>query len=102
MTYVRGTDKPVFSEEAAFTMLAGKPVVTNPTQLLNLYNNGMLDTSELETMIRQEAFGLVIMRAQFYPPPVLSAIGQHYELIEHIPMNGFLYIIQQPIGQPEN
>ncbi len=98
MAYVRGTDLPVFSEEAAFTMLAGKPVVTNPTQLLNLYNNGLLDTSELEAMIRREAFGLVIMRAQFYPPPVLAAIGQHYGLVEHIPMNGFNYIIMQPLG----
>jgi len=101
MEYVRGTDLPVFSEEAAFTMLAGKPVITNPTQLLNLYNNGLLDTSALEAMIRQEAFGLVIMRAQFYPPPVLEAIGQHYGVVEHIPMNGFNYIIMQPLGQPE-
>ena len=101
MAYVRGTDLPVFSEEAAFTMLAGKPVITNPTQLLNLYNNGLLDTSELGAMIRREAFGLVIMRAQFYPPPVLAAIGQHYGVVEHIPMNGFNYIIMQPLGQPE-
>ena len=101
MDYVRSTNKPVFSEEAAFTMLAGKPVVTNPTQLLNLYNNGLLDTSELEAMIHRESFGLVIMRAQFYPPPVLEAIGQHYALVEHIPMNGFNYIIMQPLGRPE-
>ncbi|HOU14700.1 MAG TPA: hypothetical protein PKZ84_16465 [Anaerolineae bacterium] len=101
MEYVRSTDLPVFSEEAAFTMRAGKPVVTNPTQLLNLYNNGLLDTTELEAMIRREAFGLVVMRAQFYPPPVLAAIGQHYGLVEHIPMNGFNYIIMQPLGQPE-
>lgn len=101
MEYVHSTDLPVFSEEAAFTMRAGKPVVTNPTQLLNLYNNGLLDTTELEAMIRREAFGLVVMRAQFYPPPVLAAIGQHYGLVEHIPMNGFNYIIMQPLGQPE-
>lgn len=101
MAYVRGTELPVLSEEAAFTMLAGKPVVTNPTQLLNLYNNGMLDTGALEAMIREETFGLVVMRAQFYPPPVLEAIGQHYRLVEHIPMNGFNYIIMQPLGLPE-
>ena len=41
------------------------------------------------------------MRAQFYPPPVLEAIGQHYALVEHIPMNGFNYIIMQPLGRPE-
>jgi hypothetical protein len=100
MAYVHETEGPILSEEAAFTMLSGKPVVTNPTQLLNLYNNGMLDTSELEAMIREEAFGLVIMRAQFYPPPVLAAIGEHYGLVEHIPMNGFTYIIMKPLGQP--
>jgi hypothetical protein len=100
MAHVHESEGLVFSEEAAFTMLGGKPVITNPTQLLNLYNNGMLDTSELEAMIRQEAFGLVIMRAQFYPPPVLAAIGEHYGLVEHIPMNGFNYIIMKPLGQP--
>lgn len=100
MAYVRATDKPVLSEEAAFVMLAGKPVVTNPTQLLNLYHNGLLDTSQLERMIREEAFGLIIMRAQFYPPPVLAAIGEHYGLVEHIPMNGFNYIIMKPMGRP--
>ncbi len=101
MAYVRSTSLPVLSEEAAFTMLAGKRVITNPTQLLNLYNNGLLDTGNLEAMIRREEFGLVIMRAQFYPPPVLAAIGQHYGLVEHIPMNGFNYIIMKPLGQPQ-
>ncbi len=101
MAHVRSTDLPVLSEEAAFTMLADKPVVTNPTQLLNLYNAGLLDTTELEAMIREQAFGLIIMRAQFYPPPVLTAIGQHYGLVEHIPMNGFDYIIMRPLSQAE-
>jgi hypothetical protein len=99
MAHVRGTDLPVLSEEAAFTMLAGKPVITNPTQLLNLYNAGLLDTMELEDMIRDQAFGLIIMRAQFYPPPVLTAIGQHYGLVEHIPMNGFDYIVMKPLSR---
>ncbi|MGC9467561.1 MAG: hypothetical protein ACP5HS_03140 [Anaerolineae bacterium] len=98
MEHVRSTDLPVLSEEAAFTMLAGKPVITNPTQLLNLYNNGLLDTTALESMIREKAFGLVIMRAQFYPPPVLAAIGEHYGLVEHVPMNGFHYIVMKPLG----
>ncbi len=101
MAYIREAEGPVFSEEATFTLLAGKPVVTNPTQLLNLYNNQLLDTTEIEQLIRQEAFGLVLMRAQFYPPPVLAAIGQHYGLVEHVRMNGFDYIIMQPLGQPQ-
>jgi hypothetical protein len=101
MDYVEDTDGLVLSEEAAFTMLGRKPVIGNPTQLLNLYNNNLLDISELDKMIRKEEFGLIIMRAQFYPPPILAAIGQHYGLVEHIPMNGFNYIIMKPIGQPE-
>jgi hypothetical protein len=94
--YVRSADGPVFSEEAMFSLLAGEPVVTNPTQLLNLYNNGLLDTSELIAMIDHQDFGLVIFRAQFYPPPVLEAIGQNYTPVEHICMNGFYYHILRP------
>jgi hypothetical protein len=99
MAYVRETEGPILSEEAAFTMLAGKQVVTNPTQLLNLYNNDLLNTENLEAMIRDQAFELVVMRAQFYPPPVLAAIGQHYGLVEHVPMNGFTYIIMKPLSE---
>jgi len=29
---------------------------------------------------------------------VLTAIGQHYGLVEHIPMNGFDYIIMKPLS----
>lgn len=101
MAYVNAAEGLVFSEEAAFTMLAGKPVITNPTQLLNLYNSGLLDTTELEAMIYRQEFDLVIMRAQFYPPPVLAAIGQNYGLVEHIPMNGFNYIIMKPLTQTQ-
>lgn len=99
MEYVENAEGLVFSEEAAFTMLAGKPVVTNPTQLLNLYNNGLLDTSELEAMIRAEAFDVVILRAQFYPHPVLVALGEHYGVVEHVPMKGFNYIIMLPLDE---
>ncbi len=98
MAYVRATDKPIFSEEAAFAMLAGKPVITNPTQLLHLDNSKLLDTTALEDMIRSEAFGLVIMRAQFYPMPVLVAISEHYQVVEHVPMLGFTYIVMEPRG----
>ncbi len=96
LNYVRTADGPVFSEEAMFTLLADKPVVTNPTQLLNLYKNGLLDTGQMIEMINRQEFGLVIFRAQFYPPPVLEAIGQNYTPVEHICMNGFYYHILWP------
>jgi 4-amino-4-deoxy-L-arabinose transferase-like glycosyltransferase len=93
---VRSTDKPVLSEEAAFNLLAGKDVITNPTQLLNLANNGMFDSSALIAMIENREFGYVIMRAQFYPVDVLQAIARNYEQTDTIPMNGFGYLILQP------
>jgi hypothetical protein len=55
-----------------------------------------LDVTQMVAMIYQRAFGLVIFRAQFYPPPVLNAIGQNYDVVEHIPMNGFLYAVLRP------
>jgi hypothetical protein len=96
LNYVRTSDGLVFSEEAMFSLLAGEDVVTNPTQLYNLYNNGLLDTTEIVDRIYRQEFGVIIFRAQFYPPPVLEAIGQNYEPVEHLCMNGFYYHILWP------
>ena len=85
-----------FSEEAGFNLAAGRDVVTNPTQLLNLYNNGEVDLTEMVTMLDEQAFDTVILRAQFYPSPVLEAIGQRYETADLIEMNGFVYCIMKP------
>jgi len=93
---VRAVDGMVLSEEAAFNLLAGKEVITNPTQLLNLANNGMFDSSALVGMIEAREFGLIIMRAQFYPSEVLRAIAIHYQQDEVIPMNGFDYLLLRP------
>jgi hypothetical protein len=93
---LRSTDLPVLSEEAAFNLLADKDVVTNPTQLLNLANNGLFDETALVQMINEQAFGFLVLRAQFYPGAVLEAIGQHYTHSEYVEMNGFQYIIMIP------
>jgi hypothetical protein len=37
-----------------------------------------------------------VLRAQFYPPPVLDRLGQRYETVELVQMNGFVYCIMQP------
>jgi hypothetical protein len=94
--YVRSGDRPALTEEALLALRAGKPVVTNPTQLLNLWNNDALDPTELIAMIHEQAFNVVVLRAQFYPPPVLQAIGARYEPIDDIWMNGFQYRILGP------
>jgi hypothetical protein len=96
MAYVRTSDGPVFSEEAMFSLLDGRPVVTNPTQLRNLYLNDLLDTTDIVARIERQEFGVIIFRAQFYPDPVLQAIGQHYAPVETLCMNGFNYTILLP------
>jgi hypothetical protein len=88
--------RPILSEEAAFSFLSGKPVVSNPTQLKNLYDNGHLDPSKLVAMIEAQEFGLIIYRAGFYPEPVLAAVQRAYRATEIIPMNGYEYTLLVP------
>lgn len=93
---VREGEKPAMSEEAAFSLHAGKAVITNPTQLKNLYENDLYDPANLVAAIQEHAFNVVIFRARFYPPPVLDAVYQAYYPALEIPMNGFLYEIWRP------
>src|SRR5690606_28451731 len=38
---IQESDEPVMSEEAGFSLVAGRDVITNPTQLRNLWLNGL-------------------------------------------------------------
>ncbi len=89
-------DSAAFSEEAGFNIRLGRDVVTNPTQLLNLYNNNAVDLTEMVGMLDRQAFDSVVLRAQFYPPPVLDVIGQRYQTTHLVEMNGFVYCIMLP------
>ncbi|MCI0398050.1 MAG: hypothetical protein L0332_14110 [Chloroflexi bacterium] len=93
---VRQGKTAAFSEEAGFNFYAGRDVVTNPTQLLNLYNNNQVDLTDMWQMLDRQQFDTVIFRAQFYPPPILDIIGQRYETRHLIEMNGFVYCIMRP------
>lgn len=92
----RDPTRPILSEEAAFSFLSQKPVVSNPTQLLNLANNNALDSSALVKMINEKAFSAVIFRARFYPQAVLLAVEANYTLAEKIPMNDYVYEVLLP------
>lgn len=93
---INATEKPVISEDAGFTLMAGRSVITNPTQLLNLEKKGLYKGTELVKMIDEKAFGLIILRAQFYPDVVLQAISRAYTQTDTIVMNGFSYLILAP------
>ncbi|MFN2135296.1 MAG: ArnT family glycosyltransferase [Candidatus Promineifilaceae bacterium] len=85
-----------FGEDAGFNLYLGRDVITNPTQLLNLYNNNAVDLTEMLAMLDDQAFDTVVLRAQFYPPPVLEMIGQRYETTDLVEMNGFVYCVMRP------
>jgi hypothetical protein len=94
--HILAGETAAFSEDAGFNFRAGRDIVTNPTQLLNLYNNNQVDLTEMLAMLNNQAFDTIVLRAQFYPPPVLDAIGQQYETTELVQMNGFVYCIMRP------
>ena len=93
---IQQLDGPVWSEEAMLTIWAGKDVVTNPTQLLNLSKSGMLDTRSMIEAIEQHKFGGVIFRAMFYPEDVKAAIVRNYYWAAKWRMNGFDYWLLLP------
>lgn len=94
--FVAQGDTPAFAEDAGFNFFIGREIVTNPTQLLNLYNNNQVDLTEMIDMLNAQAFDTIVLRAQFYPPPVLEAIGQQYETVTLVQMNGFVYCLMRP------
>jgi hypothetical protein len=93
---IRAVPGPVISEEAGFMLQAGREVIGNPTQLKNLAENDLMDTSALVADIEAQKFGLVIFRARFYPDSVLAAIDDAYAPQEVIRMNGFDYELWYP------
>lgn len=93
---IRDVPGPVWSEEAMLTLLAGKDVVTNPTQLFNLSKNDALDTTRMIEMIERRDFGAVVFRALFYPSDVKEAIGRNYYWAKNFKMNGFDYWVLLP------
>ena len=93
---IKQSDAPILSEDAGFAFGSGRDIVSNPTQLRNLYLAGLFKGDQLIEMIEARQFGLVILRAQFYPPPVLEAIARAYEHWQTMRMNRFDYLILRP------
>lgn len=94
--FIQKGETAAFSEDAGFNFYLGRDIVTNPTQLLNLYHNNQVDLTNMLTMLNDRAFDSVVLRAQFYPPPVLDAIGQQYKTVNLVQMNGFVYCLMHP------
>ncbi len=89
-------DIPVLSEEAGFSLRAERDVITNPVVLMILSWVNAFDSTALVNMLDNREFGMIVLRAQFYPAEVLQAISENYVPDEEILMNGFNYIIMRP------
>jgi hypothetical protein len=94
---LHGQGAPVLSEEAGFVLYSNREVVGNPVVLKILSEVDAYDSLELITMIVEQRFSMVILRAQFYPADVLEAIGQYYRLAGTVNMNNFQYEIRLPM-----
>lgn len=93
---IESDERPSLSEEAGFSFEADREIITNPTQLLNLWRAGLFKGDELLQMLENQEFAFIILRARFYPEPVLIAIDTYYEHDRLITMNGFDYDILRP------
>lgn len=95
---IQAAEKPVITEDAGFNIVAGEPVITNPTQLRNLWLNGLYDGEQLVEMIEAQEFAFIVYRAQFYPANVLEAVNRAYAPDEDatVYMNGFSYTVMRP------
>lgn len=95
--YVKNAKGPVMTEDSAmFSLLAGKEVVSDSSQFLNLSKVKKFDSEPLIQMIYRHEFSVIILKSQFYPKEVLNAIGQAYYSAGGIPFNGFPYYILLP------
>lgn len=93
---ILSSPQPTLSEEAGFSFRAGRDVITNPTQLLNLWRAGLYDGEALVDSLEAQTFAAIVLRARFYPDPVLIAMDTYYQPDRTIMMNGFRYEILRP------
>jgi hypothetical protein len=70
--------------------------VGNATHLRNLYLSGLWDPTPMVNDLRAHKYGIVILDAELYPEPVLSAIGQFYFLDRTVRVNGATYQVFLP------
>jgi hypothetical protein len=93
---IRRVHGPALSEDPSFAVVAGQPLVGNATHLRNLYQAGLWDPEPMVSELRAHKYAIVILDAELYPEPVLTAIGQSYFLDRTVQMNGATYHVFLP------
>ena len=77
-------------------MVAGLPLIGNATHLRNLYHAGLWDAGPMVNDLRAHKYAIVVLDAELYPEPVLTAIGEFYFLDRSVHVNGANYRIFLP------
>jgi len=93
---IRRARGPALSEDPSFTVVAGKQLVGNATHLRNLYLSGLWDPAPMVNDLRTHQYAIVVLDAELYPEPVLTAIGQAYFLDRSVGINGATYHVFLP------
>jgi hypothetical protein len=93
---IKSARGPALSEDPSFAVVAGKPLVGNATHLRNLYLSGLWDPAPMVNDLRTHQYAIVILDAELYPEPVLTAIGQSYFLDRSVGINGATYHVFLP------
>ncbi|TAK35102.1 MAG: glycosyltransferase family 39 protein [Chloroflexota bacterium] len=94
--YVDRSKGDVLLEESSFALADRKPIIGNPSQLLNLSQLGQWDERWLVDALNRQHFGLVVLTAHFYPQSVLEAIGKNYGTVDIIEMGDVPYRVLLP------
>jgi hypothetical protein len=93
---IRRVRGPALSEDPSFSVIAGQPLVGNATHLRNLYQAGLWEPGPMVDDLRAHKYAIVVLDAELYPEPVLTAIGQAYFLDRTVQLNGATYHIFLP------
>jgi hypothetical protein len=93
---IRRLSGPALSEDPSFAVVAGRQPIGNATHLRNLYLSGLWDPAPMVNDLRTHQYAIVILDAELYPEPVLSAIGQSYFLDRSVGVNGAIQHVFLP------
>lgn len=93
---IRSLRGPALSEDPTFAVVAGQQLVGNTTQLRNLYLSGLWDPAPMVNDLQAHKYAIVILNAELYPEPVLTAIGHAYFLDRSVRINGATYHVFLP------
>jgi hypothetical protein len=93
---IRNATGPVLAEDPSFVVVAGQGVVGNATHLRNLYKAGLWDPAPLVSDLAQRRYAIVVLNAELYPEPVLTAIGRFYFVDRAVRVNGATYHVFLP------